>query len=124
MTVNDKVYQKRPIRITAVQWFKHGDHPEVKPGPIRVKQFMMNMQSLQEQEIVRVDDRIVEINPAYGWIDTMENAHEVTPGDYIIRGIKGEFYPCKPDIFEHTYDLVDSSVAEIISERKGFDLFP
>lgn len=35
---------------------------------------------------------------------TLEGFHIVCPGDFIIKGIKGEFYPCKPDIFEMTYD--------------------
>jgi hypothetical protein len=39
-------------------------------------------------------------------IGTLEGPHEVTPGDWIIRGVKGEFYPCKPDIFEATYEAV------------------
>ena len=37
-------------------------------------------------------------------IDTLEGAHTVTPGDWIITGIKGEKYPCKPDIFAATYE--------------------
>ena len=32
---------------------------------------------------------------------------QVSPGDYIIKGVKGEFYPCKPDIFAATYELVE-----------------
>jgi hypothetical protein len=39
-------------------------------------------------------------------ISTLEGAHWVTPGDWIIKGIQGEFYPCKPDIFEATYEPV------------------
>lgn len=39
-------------------------------------------------------------------INTLEGAHWVSPGDWIIRGVKGEHYPCKPDIFEATYDQV------------------
>ena len=39
-------------------------------------------------------------------ISTLEGVHIVTPGDFIIKGIKGEFYPCKPDIFEATYEAV------------------
>jgi len=39
-------------------------------------------------------------------IHTLEGDHLATPGDYIIKGVKGEFYPCKPDIFEQTYDIV------------------
>lgn len=38
---------------------------------------------------------------------TLEGWHIVCPYDYIIKGVKGEFYPCKPDIFEMTYELVD-----------------
>lgn len=37
-------------------------------------------------------------------IATLEGVMEVNVGDWIIRGVKGEFYPCKPDIFEATYD--------------------
>lgn len=39
-------------------------------------------------------------------IQTLEGLMTATVGDYIIKGIKGEFYPCKPDIFEMTYDEV------------------
>jgi len=37
---------------------------------------------------------------------TLEGKHKVSWGDYIIRGIKGELYPCKPEIFEATYEKV------------------
>lgn len=79
-------FRKKPVVIEAVRWFKLGDHPEVRqhnqPGP----------QS--------PDQRI------FGWIDTLEGGHIVSPGDWIIRGVAGEFYPCKPDIFAATYELV------------------
>lgn len=39
-------------------------------------------------------------------IDTLEGGHAVTPGDWIITGIQGERYLCKPDIFEATYEPV------------------
>lgn len=38
---------------------------------------------------------------------TIEGVHRITWGDWIIRGVKGELYPCKPDIFEMTYEAVD-----------------
>lgn len=41
-------------------------------------------------------------------ISTLEGQHQASYGDWIIRGIKGEFYPCKPDIFEATYEEVKS----------------
>lgn len=40
-------------------------------------------------------------------IITLEGVMTVSDGDYIIKGIKGEFYPCKPDIFEATYEIVE-----------------
>lgn len=39
-------------------------------------------------------------------IPTLEGDHLARVGDYIIKGVKGEFYPCKPDIFEQTYEEV------------------
>ncbi len=44
-------------------------------------------------------------------IITLEGTMWATPGDYIIKGVNGEFYPCKPDIFEKTYDKVDEGAA-------------
>lgn len=39
-------------------------------------------------------------------IPTLEGQHIATENDFIIKGVNGEFYPCKPDIFEKTYELV------------------
>ena len=44
--------------------------------------------------------------PAWCEIKTLEGIHKASPGDYIIKGVKGELYPCKPDIFEQTYEAV------------------
>jgi hypothetical protein len=41
------------------------------------------------------------------FIGTLEGVHEARPGDWVIRGIKGELYPCKPDIFAATYETAD-----------------
>lgn len=40
------------------------------------------------------------------YIETLEGIHRANPGDWIITGVKGEQYPCKPDIFEKTYEPV------------------
>ena len=45
-------------------------------------------------------------------IQTLEGVMTATLGDWIIKGVKGEFYPCKPDIFEATYEPVESTAAE------------
>jgi hypothetical protein len=40
-------------------------------------------------------------------IETLEGDHLARVGDWIIKGVKGEFYPCKPDIFEATYEAAE-----------------
>lgn len=41
-------------------------------------------------------------------VPTLEGKMRANPGDWIIRGVKGEFYPCKPDIFEATHEPADA----------------
>ena len=41
------------------------------------------------------------------YINTLEGQMHVSPGDYVIKGVQGEFYPCKPDIFNLTYEKVN-----------------
>lgn len=45
------------------------------------------------------------------YIKTLEGEHHASVGDYIIRGVNGELYPCKPDIFEKTYDIEEKCEA-------------
>ncbi|WP_122646711.1 hypothetical protein [Enterococcus mediterraneensis] len=40
------------------------------------------------------------------YIKTLEGNMKISVGDYIIKGVNGEFYPCKPDIFEKTYEII------------------
>ena len=53
------------------------------------------------------------------YIKTLEGDHHASVGDYIIRGVNGELYPCKPDIFEKTYDIVvgDDKVHEFVETK-------
>ena len=63
-------------------------------------------------------------------ISTLEGAHWVSPGDWIIKGVKGEFYPCKPDIFAATYEAepVPSSTGlpphqqRVLDEKQELDI--
>ena len=50
--------------------------------------------------------------PGELYIKTLEGVHYVSVGDYIIKGVKGELYPCKPDIFEQTYQPVNEMLPE------------
>ncbi len=84
-------FRKKPVVIDAFQWtganpFELGDwHASVG----RVERFLIN------------GDKTLSI-------PTLEGIVTAQPGDYIIRGIQGEFYPCKPDIFKATYEEVVS----------------
>lgn len=49
-------------------------------------------------------------------IETLEGTMKASAGDYIIKGVKGEFYPCKPDIFEQTYDCVGTPLDRMYRE--------
>jgi len=100
-------FRKKPVVIEADQWFKNGDHP--KDGS-----YMLG-DHLVEGGVVRYyrhpdvpSDRPCEQcgkpHLDHGWIDTLEQGHRVCPGDWIITGVKGERYPCKPDIFAATYE--------------------
>ncbi len=92
-------YRKKPVVIDAVQWHRHGDHPAVDPAAGNADG---SAYAYAQDNGLSIDD--------LGWITTLEGGHVVTPGDWIIRGIAGELYPCKPDIFERTYEAVDNDV--------------
>lgn len=77
-------YRKRPVIVEAEQWWPG----KSVPGVI--------------EEEYRDGDQVF---PAY--IRTPEGTHGVSPGDWIITGVRGERYPCKPDIFEMTYEPVN-----------------
>lgn len=52
-------------------------------------------------------EAVVMFTADLGWhLETLEGILHITDGDYIIRGVKGEYYPCKPDVFAATYELV------------------
>lgn len=91
-------FRKKPVVVEAEQWFP-GKHVEgVEPfsdGDSRVNEIMLGSLPIGANP----DD--------YGYIDTLEGGHRVDAGDWIITGVKGERYPCKPDIFEATYEPVN-----------------
>ena len=79
-------YTKKPVTIEAIRYIKEGDINTLK----ECLEFCYQAKYCQEK------DELV--------ITTLEGDHLCSEGDYIIKGVKGEFYPCKPDIFQMTYD--------------------
>lgn len=80
-----KKYRKKPIEIQAIQW-TGGNLDEVRDF-------------IGDSFLCYYKDKIS--------IKTLEGNHVASMGNYIIRGIAGEFYPCREDIFEATYEAVN-----------------
>jgi hypothetical protein len=83
-----KLYQKKPIQVEALQW----------TGKNRREIFDFCTQSYFNTDFETGNLKL--------HVQTLEGNMEASVGDYIIKGIKGEFYPCKPDIFKLTYNEV------------------
>lgn len=89
-------FRKKPVVVDVVQWFRDGDHPEVRPLVDSDDIYFTGMGGAKLTNRER-----------FGVIGTLESPnHLVCPGDWIIKGVKGEHYPCKPDVFEATYEAV------------------
>ena len=83
-----KKYVKKPVIIEALQWTGENIN--------EVRDFVgEHLQFKHRSGVPRI------------YIKTLEGDLHASVGDYIIKGVNGEFYPCKPDIFEQTYKLVD-----------------
>jgi hypothetical protein len=93
----------QPLEITAdnMHGIKWGPFPEWLPAVAGVIDSLPEGQvpSIPVGTVFRQDDAL--------WIGTLEGAMRADMGDWIIRGIKGEIYPCKPHIFAATYDAVE-----------------
>ena len=79
-------YIKKPVEIEAIQYFKNGN----------------------EFDYIKFCSKLAYCKQGdYHYIETLEGNMVISDGDYIIKGVKGEFYPCKEDIFELTYEKLD-----------------
>lgn len=78
-------YRKKPVVIDAIQW-TGSNFKEVCDF---------------------ISSRAMHVDNGSLIIETLEGDMKASFGDYIIRGVKGEYYPCKPDIFEDTYERVE-----------------
>lgn len=94
-------YKKKPVVINAVIW--DGSMKSTK----EVLEFMgQEVDTSNEMTNHKFDDYCNIVCDNGFPIETLEGKMRASKGDYIIKGVNGEFYPCKPDIFEKTYELV------------------
>ena len=88
-------FRKKPIVIEAIQW----------DGRMETLAKIQKLNTLNRDIIIGED--FIDANKKSLMIDTLEGVHEGKIGDWIIQGVTGELYPCKPDIFEMTYEKVE-----------------
>ena len=91
-------YRKKPVVVEAMQFFENTFSDIVK--------FTNNKARCLSKKLSPSNPT----NTAICIVDTLEGPVFATEGDYIIKGVNGEFYPCKPDIFEKTYEEADKEV--------------
>lgn len=91
-------YRKKPVEIEAVQWSGNANKKAIDEFVGKV----LNTELESETAYLAGNGA-----PLFSLlIPTLEGEMKAMPNDYIIKGVKGEFYPCKPDIFEMTYEKV------------------
>lgn len=88
-------YVKRPVEIEAVEF-----------TPNSIEECLKFIHGYIEDVDSSIIDHVHRESAIY--IDTLEGRMKACFGDYIIKGVKGEFYPCKPDVFLLTYQSKDS----------------
>jgi hypothetical protein len=102
-------YRKKPVLVEAVRLVEpcynemiahFGEKPGEKYG------YRLGTKHPYESQPVGLHSASME-EGFQMWIKTLEGTMIADYGDWIIKGVKGEFYPCKPDIFEQTYEKVD-----------------
>lgn len=81
-----KRYRKKPVEVLAMEW--------TGKNKVDIQRFVGRYLDLTTRGLV---------------IPTLEGNHFASVGDFIIQGVKGEFYPCKPDIFWKTYEEADGN---------------
>lgn len=100
MNVNAIKFRKKPVVIEAYQW-KENDALNLRGNGW--PQWLIDATRSNEGE----DQIVSQSFEGYATIKTLEGEMRADIGDWIIRGIKGELYPCKPDIFAATYESAD-----------------
>ena len=88
-------YTKKPVTIEAIQWTK--ENLDIALAWIPSELFKIEVLGMEDS-----NDSLQWTHEYY--IKTLEGDMKITEGDFIIKGVKGEFYPCKPYIFYATYD--------------------
>lgn len=106
-------YRKKPILVDGWEWnpLKGKDLPFVK----RLSELEAGHPAFKIMEDM-MEGKLYD-SQSFGWIETLEGGHIVSLNDYIIRGVQGEYYPIKPDIFAATYITEEEYQKQFEEER-------
>lgn len=96
-------YRKLPVEIDAMLWLGISERSPLGNASDIIGWVLDNDGTARWHEV----DELSPVSQQFIAIDTLEGTMRAKVGDYIIRGVKGEFYPCDPEIFEMTYEQVD-----------------
>lgn len=91
-------YRKRPVEVEALQWTGKNQR--------EMFDFLTNYKKINEYMNSEGENFYIDHYRGGLIIKTLEGEHIASINDVIIKGINGEFYPCKPDIFEKSYEIV------------------
>lgn len=97
-------WRKKPVVIEAMQWRGHSTFDALGES----MDYVMAFEEWIEPLAKAVGRWPLKYRGQSLIIPTLEGDHEASPGDWIIRGVQGELYPCKPDIFAATYEPADN----------------
>lgn len=97
-------YRKKPVVVNAFQWFPHLAEPIFLKRAFESETIKIVHVGILGRSFIETSDKTKETALK---IETLEGSMFAFKGDYIIEGVHGELYPCKADIFEETYELVN-----------------
>lgn len=95
-------YKKKPIVIEAMQWTKDISQTDV----LKFTNHLVRLDDVKEEFYVY--DRLHDT-----WVEFYYN-------DYILKGVQGEFYPCRPDVFDETYEPVNIPLITTFNPKPGY----
>lgn len=108
-------YRKKPFAIEAIQWNGNSNKREIDLFVGK------ELKTELESETAYVAGQGAPLFSLI--IETLEGNHKAMPNDWIIKGVKGEFYPCKPDIFDLTYEPVSTSETKMTPREVFIEQF-
>ncbi len=97
-------FRKKPVVIDAEQWFEVTYDREAGHRTTPIYHLDVGYYRNPDVDTQSACPHCGVIMHNHGWIDDYKDGHTVCPNDWIITGVQGEKYPCKPDIFEQTYE--------------------